>query len=160
MRAGTRWRAVVALAGVWITTACEAAPPQAGTRARAAGEGVGAAPAASQATSPAQAPPPTASAAGPPATPGGGSPGEWTLPARDYAASRYSPLTQLTPANAPRLRPLWSFTTGALRGHEGQPLVVGNTMYVVTPFPNVLYAFDLTQEGYPLKWKYRPDVNP
>src|ERR1041384_6818413 len=33
-------------------------------------------------------------------------------------------------------------------------------MYVVTPFPNVLYAFDLTQEGFPLKWKYRPDVNP
>ena len=33
-------------------------------------------------------------------------------------------------------------------------------MYVVTPYPNVLYAFDLTKEGYPLKWKYRPDVNP
>jgi len=47
-----------------------------------------------------------------------------------------------------------------LGGHEGQPLVVGSTMYVVTPFPNVLYAFDLTREGYPLKWKYRPDVNP
>jgi PQQ-dependent dehydrogenase (methanol/ethanol family) len=47
-----------------------------------------------------------------------------------------------------------------LGGHEGQPLVVNNTMYVVTPYPNVLYAFDLTQEGYPLKWKYRPNVNP
>ena len=47
-----------------------------------------------------------------------------------------------------------------LAGHQGQPLVVKNTMYVVTPWPNVLYAFDLTQEGYPLKWKYRPDVNP
>lgn len=92
--------------------------------------------------------------------PGAPNPGEWTLPARDYSASRYSPLAQITPANASRLRPLWSFTTGALRGHEGQPLVVGNTMYVVTPFPNVLYAFDLTKDGYPLKWKYRPDVNP
>ena len=38
--------------------------------------------------------------------------------------------------------------------------MVKNTMYVVTPWPNVLYAFDLTQEGYPLKWKYRPDVSP
>ncbi|TLY57196.1 MAG: hypothetical protein E6K52_14925 [Gammaproteobacteria bacterium] len=47
-----------------------------------------------------------------------------------------------------------------LGGHEGQPLVVKNTMYVVTPWPNVLYAFDLTQEGYPLRWKYRPDVSP
>src|SRR2546422_3279469 len=33
-------------------------------------------------------------------------------------------------------------------------------MYVVTPYPNVLYAFDLTREGYPLKWKYRPSVDP
>ena len=33
-------------------------------------------------------------------------------------------------------------------------------MYVVTPWPNVLYAFDLTKEGYPLKWKYRPYVSP
>jgi len=62
--------------------------------------------------------------------------------------------------NAARLRPVWSFSTGVLGGHEGQPLVVGSTMYVVTPFPDVLYAFDLTREGYPLKWKYRPEVNP
>ena len=82
------------------------------------------------------------------------------MPAKDYAATRYSGLAQITAANAARLRPVWSFSTGVLGGHEGQPLVVGSTMYVVTPFPNVLYAFDLTREGYPLKWKYRPDVNP
>jgi PQQ-dependent dehydrogenase (methanol/ethanol family) len=69
-------------------------------------------------------------------------------------------LAQITRANATRLKPVWSFSTGVLGGHEGQPLVVGSTMYVVTPFPNVLYAFDLSREGYPLKWKYRPDVNP
>src|SRR5881396_1975711 len=86
--------------------------------------------------------------------------GQWTMPGRDYAATRYSGLSQITPANAPRLRPVWSFSTGVLGGHEGQPLVVGSTMYVVTPFPDVLYAFDLTSEGYPLKWKYRPEVNP
>ena len=86
--------------------------------------------------------------------------GQWTMPARDYAATRYSGLAQITARNAPRLRPVWSFSTGVLGGHEGQPLVVGSTMYVVTPFPDVLYAFDLASEGYPLKWKYRPDVNP
>jgi lanthanide-dependent methanol dehydrogenase len=86
--------------------------------------------------------------------------GDWTMPGKDYAATRYSGLNQITPANASRLRALWSFSTGVLGGHEGQPLVVNNTMYVVTPFPNVLYAFDLTREGYPLKWKYRPAVNP
>jgi PQQ-dependent dehydrogenase (methanol/ethanol family) len=86
--------------------------------------------------------------------------GQWTMPGKDYSATRFSSLTSITPANAALLKPVWSFSTGVLGGHEGQPLVVNNTMYVVTPFPDVLYAFDLTQEGYPLKWKYRPDVNP
>jgi PQQ-dependent dehydrogenase (methanol/ethanol family) len=86
--------------------------------------------------------------------------GQWTMPAKDYASTRYSRLSQINAVNAKRLRALWSFSTGVLGGHEGQPLVVNNTMYVVTPYPNVLYAFDLTQEGYPLKWKYRPNVNP
>jgi PQQ-dependent dehydrogenase (methanol/ethanol family) len=85
--------------------------------------------------------------------------GQWTMPAKDYASTRYSGLTQITPGNAARLRPVWTFSTGVLAGHEGQPLVVNGTMYVVTPWPNVLYAFDLSKEGYPLKWKYRPDVS-
>src|SRR5260370_13066203 len=82
------------------------------------------------------------------------------MPGKDYAAPRSPGLAEITAANAPRLRAVWSFSTGVLGGHEGQPLVVGSTMYVVTPYPNVLYAFDLTQPDYPLKWKYRPDVNP
>jgi lanthanide-dependent methanol dehydrogenase len=86
--------------------------------------------------------------------------GEWPMPGKDYAATRYSTLSAITSANVSRLRAVWSFSTGVLGGHEGQPLVVNNTMYVVTPYPNVLYAFDLTQGGYPLKWKYRPDVSP
>ncbi|HWJ24577.1 MAG TPA: PQQ-dependent dehydrogenase, methanol/ethanol family, partial [Gemmatimonadaceae bacterium] len=31
------------------------------------------------------------------------------------------------------------------------------TMFLVTPFPNVSYALDLTKEGQPLKWKARPE---
>ena len=83
----------------------------------------------------------------------------WTMPSRDYAATRYSPLASISAQNARGLHPTWTFSTGVLGGHEGQPLVVGDTMYVVTPWPNVLYAFDLTREGYPLKWKYRPEVS-
>ena len=64
--------------------------------------------------------------------------GEWTMPGKDYASTRYSGLAQITPANAASLRPVWSFSTGVLGGHEGQPLVVNRTMYVVTPYPNVL----------------------
>src|SRR3954470_24834393 len=84
-------------------------------------------------------------------------PGEWALPAKDYSSSRYSELAQITPANAPKLRVAWTFSTGVLRGREGQPLVVNNTMYLVPPYPNVSYALDLEQPGFPLKWKYRPD---
>jgi PQQ-dependent dehydrogenase (methanol/ethanol family) len=83
--------------------------------------------------------------------------GEWTAPARDYANSRYSPLAQITPENAKNLHVSWTFSTGVLRGHEGQPLVVDKTMYLITPYPNVAYALDLTQPGFPLKWKYRPE---
>ena len=93
------------------------------------------------------------------ATSATGSDGEWTMPSKDYAASRYSALGDITAHNAKSLHPVWSFSTGVLGGHEGQPLVVGDTMYVVTPWPNVLYAFDLSREGYPLKWKYRPAVS-
>ena len=56
-------------------------------------------------------------------------------------------LAQITPANAKNLHVSWTFSTGVLRGHEGQPLVVDNTMYLVTPYPNVAYAIDLTQPG-------------
>ena len=86
--------------------------------------------------------------------------GSWAMPSKDYSATRYSSLAQINTNNAKGLHPLWSFSTGVLAGHEGQPLVVNNTMYVVTPWPNTLYAFDLTQPDYPLKWKYRPDVSP
>jgi lanthanide-dependent methanol dehydrogenase len=82
---------------------------------------------------------------------------EWHMPAGDYANSRFSELADITAANAANLRASWTFSTGVLRGHEGQPLVVNNTMYVVTPYPNVSYALDLAQAGQPLKWKFRPE---
>ena len=91
------------------------------------------------------------------ASPRTGPPGEWAQPAGDYSASRYSELSQITPENAKNLHAAWTFSTGVLRGHEGQPLVVGNTMYLVTPYPNVSYALDLATEGQPLKWKVRPE---
>ena len=91
------------------------------------------------------------------ASPHGGAPGEWTMPAGDYSASRYSELDQITPENAKNLQASWTFSTGVLRGHEGQPLVVGKTMYVVTPYPNVSYAIDLATEGQPILWKERPE---
>lgn len=82
---------------------------------------------------------------------------EWPMPGADYANSRYSELAEITPANAGNLKASWTFSTGVLRGHEGQPLVVNSTMYLVTPYPNVAYALDLTIPGAPLRWKFRPE---
>jgi PQQ-dependent dehydrogenase (methanol/ethanol family) len=83
--------------------------------------------------------------------------GQWRMPARDYASTRYSGLNQITSQNVGRLQLAWTFSTGLTRGHEAAPLVVDSTMYVVTPFPNYLYALDLTKPGAPLKWTYKPD---
>ncbi len=81
--------------------------------------------------------------------------GEWLRPARDYASTRYSPLDQITTQNVKQLKLAWTFDTGTDRGQEAAPLVVGSTMYVVTPYPNILYALDLAKGGA-LKWKYEP----
>jgi PQQ-dependent dehydrogenase (methanol/ethanol family) len=45
---------------------------------------------------------------------------------------------------------------GTTRGVEAAPIVAGRTMYIVTPFPNFVYALDLTKEGMPAKWTYKP----
>jgi lanthanide-dependent methanol dehydrogenase len=82
--------------------------------------------------------------------------GQWTMPAKSYSSVRYSQLTEITTANAKNLRPAWTFSTAVLRGHEEPPIVVNNTMYILTPFPNLLYALDLTKPGAPVKWMYDP----
>src|SRR5437899_1394556 len=76
-----------------------------------------------------------------------GAAGEWLTPAKDYASTRFSTLNQITTANVQSLKESWSYTTGIKDGHEGQPLIVGSTMYIVTPWPDQLIAFDLTKPG-------------
>lgn len=89
-----------------------------------------------------------------PQPPSGPPPGEWPSSGRDYSLTRYSALDQISTANVAQLRPVWTFSTGALRGHEGNPLVVGSMMFVHTPYPNAVYALDLSQAGAPMKWRY------
>src|SRR6266576_1215602 len=84
---------------------------------------------------------------------------EWRMPARDYANTRFSPLDEITPSNASQLQLAFSFSTGVEKGHEAAPIVVGNTMYVVTPYPNYVFAFDLTRPGANVKWKFDPKTN-
>ena len=86
-------------------------------------------------------------------------PNQWVMPTGNYANWRYSELNQINKDNAKNLRPLWTFSTGVLRGHEGGPLVIGDVMYVNTPFPNNIFALDLNKNGQIL-WKYEPKQDP
>jgi PQQ-dependent dehydrogenase (methanol/ethanol family) len=84
----------------------------------------------------------------------------WTLPSGDLANTRYSTLKQIDVDNVKNLKVASVLQTGVPHGHEGGPLVVNNTMYVVTPFPNNLIAVDLTKVGGALKWIYQPHPDP
>ena len=126
----------------WILLSLVAASCGGGTQERAAGRDA-------DSTAPA-----------PPSAPGtvnslDGS-GDWVRPAKDYASTRFSTLNQITPDSVRGLAVKVTFSTGATAGHEAAPLVVDDTMFIVTPWPNVLHALDLTKPGAPLKWSYEP----
>jgi PQQ-dependent dehydrogenase (methanol/ethanol family) len=86
-------------------------------------------------------------------------PAEWVMPTGNYANQRYSELAQINRDNVGSLKVAWTFSTGVLRGHEGGPLILGDTMYLHTPFPNIVYALDLNNDGA-IKWKYEPKQDP
>jgi lanthanide-dependent methanol dehydrogenase len=82
--------------------------------------------------------------------------GQWVMAPKNHASTRYSGLSEITTENVASLRLAWSFSTGVVAGHEAAPLVVGDTMYVVTPYPNILYALNL-RDGEPrLRWAFEP----
>ena len=62
--------------------------------------------------------------------------GDWTMPAKNYASTRYSELDEINADNVAKLKVAFTFSTGVDRGQEAAPLVVGNTMYIVAPYPN------------------------
>jgi len=82
------------------------------------------------------------------------------MAAGDYGNLRYSTLDAINTTNVRNLRVVTTLSTGIPHGHEGQPLVVDNTMYVVTPYPNNLLAIDLTKSGGALKFAYEPHPDP
>lgn len=86
-------------------------------------------------------------------------PAQMALPTMDYANTRYSQLDQINRDNVGDLRVAWTFSTGVLRGHEGAPLVIGDVMYVHTPFPNNVFALDLNDNGR-IIWRYEPVQDP
>lgn len=86
-------------------------------------------------------------------------PNQWAIQTGDYQNQRYSVLDQINKDNVGDLQVDWTFSTGVLRGHEGAPLVIDDVMYVHTPFPNIVYALDLKDDGR-IIWKYEPKQDP
>lgn len=103
-------------------------------------------------------------------------PGNWPMVGRDPGGIRYSPLKQITPSNVHELRVAWVFhmkppdtakaaaqaarttaraSRNGFRESEDQPLVIGPTMYVVTPYSQVVALDSATGRE---KWVFQiPD---
>jgi PQQ-dependent dehydrogenase (methanol/ethanol family) len=84
--------------------------------------------------------------------------GQWVMPSQNYANLRFSDLDEIKTDNVANLKAAWTMSTGATRGHEGQPLVIGDTMYYESAYPNHVYAIDLAD--YHIKWQYTPKQDP
>ena len=78
----------------------------------------------------------------------------WAMWGRTYDGTRYSPLDQINKENVGNLQVAWTFSTGVLRGHEGGPLVIGDTMWIHTPFPNKVFSINLSDQT--INWIYSP----
>jgi len=87
---------------------------------------------------------------------------DWPMATGNWQNTRFSSLAQIDASNADRLALAWTFHTGVLKGQEAAPIVAAGRMYVVSPFPNVLYALDLAKAGTPnvVAWKYEPKPLP
>jgi lanthanide-dependent methanol dehydrogenase len=85
-------------------------------------------------------------------------PKNWAMQAGDMYNQRYSKLSQVNAGNVNKLQVAWMFSTGVLRGHEGSPLVIGDMMYLHSPFPNKIFAIDLNTQK--IVWKYEPKQDP
>jgi alcohol dehydrogenase (cytochrome c) len=81
--------------------------------------------------------------------------GDWLMFRRTYNGWGYSPLAQITPANAGHLKLAWTLTTGQLEGHQAPPMVNNGVMFVATP-GNQVMALD-AKTGR-LLWRYKRPI--
>src|SRR5438067_8578476 len=82
-------------------------------------------------------------------------PNNWLMYRGNYAGWGYSPLDQITPANAKNLVPVWSFSTGVTEGHQAPPIVNNGVMFVTTPQQQV---FALNARTGDLIWRYKKEL--
>ena len=84
-------------------------------------------------------------------------PNQWPAPGRDNKLTRHSELKDIDTDNVKKLQMIWAQSTGALRGAEGQPIVIGDVggkpmLFMVSGCPamfncNVVQALDLDGSG-------------
>lgn len=88
---------------------------------------------------------------------------DWRAYGRTDLGQRYSPLTQITPANVKNLKVAWTFRTGDSQGNndpvettfEVTPIKVGDTLYLCSQHQR-LFAVD-AKTGK-LRWSYDPKL--
>jgi len=91
-------------------------------------------------------------------TDGPAGPTDWPSTNYSQTANRYSPLKQITAANVRTLERVWSVHlapagfVGSMREDEAIPIVIGNTMYLASPYGAVI-ALDATTGAE--KWKFQ-----
>lgn len=87
--------------------------------------------------------------------------GVWPNYGGDWRGDHFSPLDQITPANAARLEPAWTFRTGGLDDlgansrFTATPLAIDDTLYLCDP-RNVIIALDATTGRQ--RWRHDPKV--
>jgi glucose dehydrogenase len=81
---------------------------------------------------------------------------DWPLHGLDYAASRSSPLADIHTGNVQLLEPAFTVSTGMKGAFQATPIVVEGTLYVSTPWNDVLAVDAATGEE---RWRYRHDMN-
>ncbi len=85
-----------------------------------------------------------------------GSPDQWLTVGRDYAETRFSPLSQINSSNVSHLGLAWSYDTQSLRGLEATPLVADGVLYSSSDWSNV-FAVD-ARTGHELwRWDAKAD---
>ncbi|WP_421534584.1 glucose/quinate/shikimate family membrane-bound PQQ-dependent dehydrogenase [Pseudomonas marginalis] len=90
--------------------------------------------------------------------------GDWNSYGRSAYGDRYSPLAQITPENAHKLVPAWTYRTGDIPGPndpgettaENTPLKVNGMLYVCTPHSQVI-ALD-PDTGKEI-WRFDPKIS-
>jgi glucose dehydrogenase len=91
-------------------------------------------------------------------------PNLWAAPGGDQSLTRHSTLKDINASNVGHLQMIWSQSSGTLRGHEGQPLVVTVNgkpmMYMESGWPNIVQALDLSDPDHPKEvWNYKKTTN-